>query len=234
VYYHLAYCHAEARSIDAATDSIRTALEQNQANVQAWHLLALLLTAARDWAGAAKACEAGVSVWEAEEDVDDKEESDLEVFSKPSASDRSVEANDFAKVRPSLAAPPVTSSPPLLLSSGVFQPPKPAPPPKLSKTKRLEHVIRLRMTLNVIVEKTQGAEVAMLRHQELFAFFSARSGKNRKQFGYAKGIRGVTPSASVVGLEGSYVSVAETGAGPKGLGESMINGGSELLLLSSD
>jgi hypothetical protein len=84
------------------------------------------------------------------------------------------------------------------------------------------------------VEKTQGAEVAMLRHQELFAFFSARSGKNRKQFGYAKGIRGVTPSASVVGLEGSYVSVAETGAGPKGLGESMINGGSELLLLSSD
>jgi tetratricopeptide (TPR) repeat protein len=227
-FYHLAYCHAEARSIDAATESIRTAIELDQSNVQAWHLLALLLTSARDWSGAAKACEAGVSVWEAEEEAESKSEDEVEL-ANPSGSDANVEAKDFAMITPHLAQPPVVSSEPLLLPTGAFKPLKLAPPTRLSRSRRLEQVIRLRMTLNVIVEKMQGPEIAMLRQQELFAFFSARSGKNRGQYGYSRGMTGAgADEASVQGLGGSFISVAETAPGPKGLGESMVNGESVL------
>jgi hypothetical protein len=71
----------------------------------------------------------------------------------------------------------------------------------LTRAKRLENVIKLRMTLNVITEKMLGAEVAMLRQQELFAFFSARSGKNRASVG--GGLGGLKGSASFTSVPGS-------------------------------
>lgn len=84
------------------------------------------------------------------------------------------------------------------------------------------------MTLNVITEKMQGAEVAMLRHQELFAFFSARSGEGRRQFGYGSGGMGTLPSMSTVGgLGGSYVSVLESDSP----GDSVVNGESSFRYL---
>ncbi|WWD09042.1 hypothetical protein V865_007162 [Kwoniella europaea PYCC6329] len=209
-YYHLAHCQSEARSIDAATQSIRSSLEMDPTNVQAWHLLALLLTARRDWEGALKACEAGISVWEADEEISSSQE-DL-------VDDNEVESKDFAVQAPTPTNPSSntgrrdgTTASSLINKDGSFphlsiSPPKVTP---LSKSARLEHVIRLRMTLNVIIEKIQGPELAMLKQQELFAFFSARSGKNRKKLGYSSGfgksngMKSVASSSSLTALPGT-------------------------------
>jgi hypothetical protein len=199
-YYHLAYSQAEARLIGPAIESIRRSLEMDPTSVQAWHLLALLLTAQGDWSGAAKACEAGVGVWEREED----EIEDPAGTSGAGVVDPSIETKDFASVP---ATPSATlSSPPLLLLDGTYGIPiSPAPSTAaIPRSTKLANVIRLRMTLNVITEKTQGQEIAMLRQQELFAFFSARSGKHRAGEG------GMTASGSLgsVGkLGGSFISV---------------------------
>jgi len=113
--------------------------------------------------------------------------------------------------------------------SGSFHPPhidsKP-PPSALTRAKRLENVIKLRMTLNVITEKMLGADLAMLRQQELFAFFSARSGKNRASVGGGLGaLRGSSSFTSVPGsagggpkedLGGSYISINVDRAPPVG------------------
>ncbi|WWC99319.1 hypothetical protein V866_006220 [Kwoniella sp. B9012] len=209
-YYHLAHCQSEARSIDAATQSIRSSLEMDPTNVQAWHLLALLLTARRDWEGALKACEAGISVWEADEEISSSQE-DL-------VGENEVQSRDFAVQPPTPNNPPSTTgrgdgttASSLINKDGSFphlsiSPPKVTP---LSKSARLEHVIRLRMTLNVIIEKLQGPELAMLKQQELFAFFSARSGRNRKKLGYStgfgksNGMKSVASSSSLTALPGT-------------------------------
>ncbi|WWD22427.1 hypothetical protein CI109_106918 [Kwoniella shandongensis] len=228
-YYHLSYCQAEARSIESAIDSIRTSLEMDSRNLQAWHLLALLLTARRDWEGATKACEAGVSIWEEDEELLAGEDGfgGADVVLDPN-----VEARDFAVIppTPSIAQPPETlQSRPLLHQDGCFPhldvtPPHTTP---LSRSARLEHVIRLRMTLNVVVEKTQGPEAAMLKQQELFAFFSARSGKNRDNLGYSAGfgkgggMKSVASSNSLAAMG----SVAGGEDGGRGLGGSFISVG---------
>ncbi|WRT63735.1 uncharacterized protein IL334_000658 [Kwoniella shivajii] len=224
-YYHLAHCQAEARSIDAATQSIRSSLELDPSNVQAWHLLALLLTARRDWEGAMKACDAGVSVWE-----QDEESSAGEEELPGNDSGNTVESRDFAIIPPTPMDSP-TELHPLILKDGSFphlsiSPPRTTP---LSRSAKLEHVMRLRMTLNVIIEKQQGPELAMLKQQELFAFFSARSGKNRGKLGYSSGfgkgggMKSVASGSSInamttatgnedgkEGLGGSYISVGVT------------------------
>lgn len=223
-FYHLAFCQAEARSIDSATNCVRNALELDSRNVQSWHLLALLLTAQNDWAGAAKAGEAGVSVWEQGDEIDREEEED--VLGNPSESDPTIESKDFAATTPSGTTK--MSSEPLLEPSGAFTSLRSSPTPSSQapslRSKRLEAVIQLRMTLNVIAEKVQGPEVAMFRHQELFAFFSARSGKQRSQ-GYSRGMPGAASSTSLVerGLGESFVSVNEPTPG-QGMGESAAYG----------
>lgn len=216
-FYHLAFCQAEARSIAAAKESIHTALELDSTNIQSWHLLALLLTSQQDWSGAAKACEAGVSVWETHEAEDEAEDDEDE---DPAAA--GVEAKDFAIANRStlLLSPAAASaqSPPLLRASGAFAPLPKSSPIRPSRQARLEHVIRLRMTQNVIVEKTQGPEAAMLRQQELFALFSSRSGKNRGRAAAVPGNTGLRDSAGAslasvpAMLDGSYISVPGDGA----------------------
>ena len=206
IFYHLSYCQAEARAIEDATESIRRAIEIRASDIQAWHLLALLLTAQGDWNAAAKACDAGVAVWEQEEERELLEAEGAGTGGNPDDSDPAIETKDFAGSTstsgPSVAitAPPSqTNSEPLLFASGEFKPTRimirPTHPPAVNRVVRLEHIIRLRMTANVIAEKTQGCEIAMLRQQELFGFFSARSGKNRGQ-GIAVG-RALPGSASV-------------------------------------
>lgn len=205
-FYHLAFCQAEARAIEPALASIRRSLELDSRNVQAWHLLALILTAQNDWDAAARAGEAGVSVWEQD---DEKEISDEE-----QGADATVTSKDFAGEQQEATA---QENEPLLLPSGNFHPPhidSQPPASALTRAKRLENVIRLRMTLNVIAERTQGAEVAMLRQQELFAFFSARSGKNRYSGAgsghYSRGLTGSTSFTSEPkerDLGGSYISI---------------------------
>ena len=201
-------------------------IELDSKNVQAWHLLALILTAQGDWDAASKAGEAGVSVWEEGEMADTTDEDGPS--ENPDESNPSIAAKDFAAA-PSvptiptiIAVTPPVSSRPLLLPSGSFNPPRiqsrPPGPTSMSRAKQLENVIRLRMTLNIVVEKTLGPDVAMLRHQELFAFFSGRAGKNRGQHqgAYSRGMTGSVsatsmPSASITGgskeLGGSFVNV---------------------------
>jgi hypothetical protein len=152
-----------------------------------------------------------VSVWEQDE------EAELSNEEASGPDDPNVSSKDFASAYP-VSVP--FKNDPLLLPSGSFHPPHiDAKPPQsaLTRAKRLENVIKLRMTLNVITEKMLGTEVAMLRQQELFAFFSARSGKNRASVGGGLGgLRGSTSFTSVPGsaggnakedLGGSYISI---------------------------
>ena len=170
-----------------------------------------------------------MSVWEEEEEREMREAEGFGAGGNPNDSDPAVETKDFAGISPSSPPPPTvsvsapqTNSEPLLLPSGEFRPTRvmvrPTHPPSVSRVVRLEHVIRLRMTLNVIAEKIHGPEMAMFRQQELFSFFSARSGKNR---GQAVPISKVLPSS---------MSTMSFGPGPnvstsveKGMEESFVN-----------
>ncbi len=227
-WYHLAYCQAEARQIRPATESIRTTLELDSSNVQAWHLLCLLLTAQGDWKSAVTAGEAGVGVWEsAEEESEEMLSEQFQIGVTVVDQDPTVESKDFALTSSSPTPSPETSSssPPksksstqpshILLSSGYILPlpltPLTMPIPK---SKRLEQVIQLRMTLNVITEKVSGAEQAMLRQQELFAFFSARSGRNRLGRGASSILAtGTGGSPSFVGTRERERQVSGVGTG---------------------
>lgn len=168
-FYHLSYAQASARSIESAIESIQASLHLDSHSVKTWHLLALLLTASGDWQGAAKAAETGVALWEEADEAITAEEADL-----PSGH----------------GAPPPVAGPFLTPDGDLFLPP-PTQPPPLSRSQRLEIVIQLRMTLNIIIEKLQGPDVALARQHELFSFFSQRTetpnGVSRPQSGIISG-----------------------------------------------
>ena len=209
-FYHLAYCQAEARSIVSAIESVRASLELDSRNIQSWHLLALLLTATREWADAAKAGDAGVSVWEQADEADRAE--DEGPLGNPDENEPTVEARDFGASSHTPVESTYTSSEPLLQSSGEFSTARASASQTdsmpTSRVKRLQHVIQLRMTLNIIAEKMQGSEIAMLRHQDLFAFFSIRSGRHQGRE-YSRGMPGAQSVTTFVerGLGESFVSV---------------------------
>ncbi|KAG8896450.1 hypothetical protein FRB99_008885 [Tulasnella sp. 403] len=71
-FYHLAVVQAMSRDIDEAILSARTAVEKNPSEINAWHLLGLLLSAQGDWSGAQAVLELGLSHAE-EADVDDEQ-----------------------------------------------------------------------------------------------------------------------------------------------------------------
>ena len=210
----------------SAIESVRSALELDSRNIQSWHLLTLLLTATREWDGAAKAGEAGVSVWEQTDEADRGE--DEGPLGNPDENDPTIEARDFGASSQTPAESAHTSSEPLLLPSGGFStahaPTSQTMSMPTSRAKRLQHVIQLRMTLNIIAEKVQGSDIAMLRHQELFAFFSLRSGRHRGQ-GYSRGMSGAQSTTTFVerGLGESFVSVDQPRRG-RDLGDSMSTG----------
>jgi hypothetical protein len=210
-FYHLAYCLGEARQIESAITAIRTCLELDQQNVQAWHLLALLLSASKDWEGATKACEAGIRIWE-EDEQNDAAEAEDSPTGNPDENEPTVGSKDFASPTPTITKPtePTTAAP-IILRSGAIRYPAPLSAASPTRSKKLENVIRLRMTYKTIIEKTQGAESAMEEAEDLFAFFSARSGSGRSNFGYRKGLNGGMGQSmiSVKDNGGSYVSVAD-------------------------
>ncbi|KJE05812.1 hypothetical protein I311_00538 [Cryptococcus gattii NT-10] len=169
--YHLAHAYAQARQIPQAIDAIHKSLEMDEKNVESWHLLGVLLTSMRDWEAARKAVEAGWRVWE-ERDERDRQVNDSMVDGESDQREsREFISKDFAAPTAAAAA---AAAAPLVLPTGTFPalPPLPESPPTSSQN--LAQVIRLRMTLNMIIEKTQGCEEAMVKQQELFAFFSAR------------------------------------------------------------
>lgn len=132
----------------------------DEKNVESWHLLGILLTSMRDWEAARKAVEAGWRVWEERDERDRQMDEEMEDHGQ-----REFTFKDFA-------AP--FSAAALLLPTGTFPPLPPLPESPPTSSQNLAQAIRLRMTLNMIIEKTQGCEEAMVRQQELFAFFSAR------------------------------------------------------------
>lgn len=211
--------------------------------MQAWHLLCLLLTAQGEWASAVTAGEAGVGVWEEEEAIVAAEVDNLAPGMEAISLDPTIESKDFAK--PSSPAPPARSvdSPRLLLPTGIITALPAIAPPTPSKQIRLEQVIQLRMTLAVITEKLQGPETAMLKQQELFAFFSGRAGRTAAAGAGTSDSRSMIGAPSIAGsvlrgsapvsaggeatggaLGESFVAVHETAPGPPGLGESMLTG----------
>jgi tetratricopeptide (TPR) repeat protein len=210
-FYHLAYCLAEARQIEPAITAIRTCLELDQQHVQAWHLLALLLSASKDWEGATKACEAGVRIWE-EDEENDAAESEESPTGNPDENEPKIGTRDYASPNAAVSLPtgPTTAAP-IILRSGAIRSPAPLSPTPPTRSKKLENVIRLRITYKTIIEKTQGAEPAMEEAESLFAFFSARSGNGRSNFGYRRGLSGVMGQSmiSVKDTGASYVSVAD-------------------------
>lgn len=210
-FYHLAYCLGEAREIEQGVAAVQTALELDQENVQIWHLLALLLTARQDWEGAAKACEAGIRVWEEDEEANNEELEESTSTGNPNEGETNVGSKDFASPSPATAPAEDATSEPLILQSGAIRPRQPSTASPATRSKKLENVMRLRITYKIIVEKTQGPESAMEEAEDLFAFFSDRIGNNRSNFGYRKGLnQGLGESmASVRDLGGSYISVAD-------------------------
>lgn len=127
------------------------------------------------------------------------EEADAEavtgVQSEPLENQQGVESKDFAQAKAT------TSQAPSLIKSS-----KPRPD--------LRQILELRMTANVVAEKLHGHDVALERQQELFLFFSQRVALIPVP---------VQKAESVRELSGSFVTVTDSGAGPKGLGESMIS-----------
>ncbi|WVN90955.1 uncharacterized protein L203_106200 [Cryptococcus depauperatus CBS 7841] len=190
-YYHLAHCYAGARQMPKAVDAIRKSLEMDEKNVEGWHLLSILLTAQGDWEGAGRACDAGVKVWQERED---------RLVFEPSSSftSQTVPNEEGVAVEGSITESLV----PMLLPTGVFTSLPPLCPALPPCAARLAQVIRLRMTLNAIVEKTSGCEAAMIKQQELFAFFSERCGRGGSKRGSTTGSKNDDGS-----LTGSYINI---------------------------
>ncbi|KAE8543160.1 hypothetical protein D1P53_000647 [Cryptococcus gattii VGV] len=212
--YHLAHAYAQARQIPQAIDTIHKSLEMDEKNVESWHLLGILLTSMRDWEAARKAVEAGWRVWE-ERDERERGERERQVDEKmEDGGGASVEfiSKDFAAPTAAAAAAP------LVLPTGTFPPLPPLPESPPTSSHNLAQVIRLRMTLNMIIEKTQGCEEAMIRQQELFAFFSARCSLVAVAKQPATASATATATATASGGEKKDVPDREDG-----LGESFVN-----------
>lgn len=182
----------------------------DEKNVESWHLLGVLLTSMRDWEAARKAVEAGWRVWE-ERDERDRQVNDSMVDGESDQREsREFISKDFAAPTAAAAA---AAAAPLVLPTGTFPalPPLPESPPTSSQN--LAQVIRLRMTLNMIIEKTQGCEEAMVKQQELFAFFSARCSLvvTAKQSANAAANANASGGGREEGLGESFVNIKKQG-----------------------
>ncbi|TYJ56742.1 hypothetical protein B9479_002512 [Cryptococcus floricola] len=111
-----------------------------------------------------------------------------------------------------LSVETVPSIAPLLQPSGLppTLPTLPLCPP--TPDTKLSQVIRLRTTLNGVVEKMRGCEEAMVKQQELFAFFSGRCGlmsERKRSSTVGAGASAELTGFREGGLDGSYISVRD-------------------------
>jgi hypothetical protein len=169
-----------------------------------------------------------VRIWE-EDEANDAAESEESPTGNADENEPRVGSRDFASFAPvSQPTEPATCAP-FVLRSGAIRRPAPYSLAVPTRSKKLENVIRLRITYKTIIEKTQGAEVAMEEAEDLFAFFSARSGSGRSNFGYRKGLAGGLGQSmiSVKDHGGSYVSVAD-------LQNAMLDRGNRGSMISSE
>ncbi|KAH8920481.1 hypothetical protein BT69DRAFT_1352347 [Atractiella rhizophila] len=150
--YHLAFAQTEFRDIDSAILSIKRALQLSTKNKDAWHLLALLMSAKHDYEGALKIIDATTE--------DDDESSDDD-------DDRSPTPNGTgANGAGARGATPVEESAPeeeevntgwdhLMDAEGL-----------------LASEMQLRMTRNILVELIGGPEAAIQDQKTMFSYFS--------------------------------------------------------------
>lgn len=188
-YYHLAYANAEARRIDDAVDAIRTSIELEPASVPAWHLLALLLSARKDWSGALRATQVGVQTWEIREER-------LQRLRPPPASsmveppptetaplDSTVSHLDFAIQREQTTDEPLREQV-LLIGEQLVPLAMPWDASTLGPLRtadRLTEIIQLRITQAVIIEKAEGTNDALAKQHETFIYLSNKSHDIREE-----------------------------------------------------
>ena len=183
--YSLAHALALTRDIQGALDVIRGTLELVPTNVQAWHLLALLLSATNEWAAARKAAVTGIDLWDAQEM---KKGQIANSAVEPVVG---VESRDFAQsrteetIRTDETIVPAPQRQPLIQGEALTTvAPLQAPATNTTTaTTCLAQIIQLRMTLAVIVEKLEGPEEAMQVQQETFSLFSSFGGATAESGG---------------------------------------------------
>ncbi|KAJ9101909.1 hypothetical protein QFC19_004990 [Naganishia cerealis] len=193
-FYHLAYAHMEARQIDHAVEAIRTSIDLEPSSIPAWHLLALLLSARKEWSGALRATQVGVESWETREE-------ELQQLRPPVTSttiagpppntaplDATISHLDFVTQRePDMAgAQEGHMSRQRALIQGEYLAELDMPietstigPPKTAQ--RLAEIIQLRITQAVIIEKIDGQNQALIKQHETFTYLSNKAQDVREE-----------------------------------------------------
>jgi len=155
-HYQLAYVQAEKRDIRAAVFSARKALELEPADVDAWHLLVLILSSQKDYKAALDLAEVALGEAETDDAADDL--------------DGTVNVNGTAKTPAGGGhGGPTNTSAPIISRSTLLSfdyPPKPS--------ERSHAILRLMVTHNVLQEMVEGVDAAIEGQRNLFEFFHER------------------------------------------------------------
>lgn len=180
-FWHLATVQSALRDVDAAVVSARHAVELAPADVRAWHLLGLLLTAQEEWEKALEVLELGMVKTQPEADVDG---APMENGNGNGASEpEGVVSHDFANSDTevsSLSKPP----PPTTTSSIIGAKTETLPSPRLLQyqitsvpfmrtSERFEASVQMLLTQLALSERFEGAERANERWPDVFVYFSS-------------------------------------------------------------
>lgn len=153
-YYQLAQLQSELNDINSAVRSARRAVELEPAQVEYWHMLALLVSAQKDFRGALRVAEEGLA------EAEDDDEADQESHNPVAVNGAPVNGT-LSKLAPVASANVKRTT---LLS--VDFPPSPR--------QRSESVLRLMITHNALEELVEGAQAAIEAQREIFEFFHNR------------------------------------------------------------
>jgi hypothetical protein len=222
MFYHLAYANAEARKIDDAIEAVKTSIQLEPANVPAWHLLALLLSARKDWSGASRATQVGVDTWEIrEEQLQKLRPPPVSSMVEPPPTETAplgatVSHLDFALQQQreqveasdeSLPAEKVLIEWEELVA--LEMPHDTATIGPLKTAARLTEIIQLRITQAVIIEKTEGSNHALAKQHETFIYLSNKSHDIREEAAALHQSVASIGSTQVTGVTESFIAVEE-------------------------
>lgn len=171
-YYQLAQLQSELNDINSAVRSARKAVELEPAQVEYWHLLALLVSAQKDFRGALRVAEEGLA------EAEDDDEADQESH-EPAAVNGTSANGSLSKLAPVASANAKRTT----LLSVDFHP---------SARQRSESILRLMITHNALEELVEGAQAAIEAQREIFEFFHNRLATHQ----HAQ--RQIVPSSSLV------------------------------------
>lgn len=222
IYYHLSYANAEARRIDDAIEAIRTSIELEPGNIPAWHLLALLLTAHKDWSGASRATQVGVETWEIREErlQSLRPPPAFSMVEPPPTEIAPLEATvshlDFAlhQQREQTGAPDIHPLTERVLIEWeelvpIEMPHDTASLGPLKTAERLTEIIQLRISQAVIIEKTEGPNHALAKQHETFVYLSNKSHDIREEAAALHESFASIGTTQINGATESFVAVDE-------------------------